>query len=447
MSGEDLITGLLVGAAFGALIAGIFAWARAQRLASEHAVALGERERAADVLHGTVRDQTARVRELESQLGTLQADFDKRVAEAVIVERRGSAAELTAARQIADSLRAEGEAQRAQHASELVAARRAAEVESEAAQRVRSALLAELESTKAALSRVQAEWVGLHTEMVELRADCEVRARELTASRDQLLKDLSAERSNAAAVEASLRAEITRVREERAALTAERAALAKEYAALREAMARDHAALESRAETAERALRRLRGRAAARVAAERRSGANLVRRMWEYMQPEPETPTHSTAPAGTPDSQQSCEPTPAHFAPDVEQPIPGGEAGLADEPPQPPQAEETETFAQEEAEHTPDDMPGWFDQEPEPPESQPENHPDDTADIGVTLHPLPSNLRKPMSVIQEGDTLLVVCDDGAVWQRGPEGWYESAPLPGSRSDAVHRFRQDVTREH
>jgi hypothetical protein len=110
---------------------------------------------------------------------------------------------------------------------------------------------------------------------------------------------------------------------------------------------------------------------------------------------------------------------------------------------QPPQAEETGTPAPDEAEHTRYDMPGWFDDEPEPPQSEPE----DTSDVGVTLHPLPSNLRKPMSVIQEGDTLLVVCDDGAVWQRGPEGWYESAPLPGSRSDAVHRFRQDVTRDH
>jgi len=439
MSGEDLITGLLVGAAFGALIAGIFAWARAQRLAAEHALALGERERAADVLHGTVREQTVRVRDLESQFGTLQAEFDKRLTEALNAERRTTAAELAAARQIADSLRAEDTTDRAQHESQLAAARRAAEVEAEAAQRARSALLAELESTKAALSRVQAEWAGLHAETVALRADSEVRARELTAMRDQLMKDLAAERSNAAAVEASLRAEITRVREERAALTAGRDALAREYTALREATARDHAALEARAEMAERALRRLRAKAAARVAAERRSGANLVRRMWEYMQPEPETPTHSTTSAPQATTEQPAEPSPSHSTPEIEQPIPGAEAGLAD---QPPQAEETPTAAPDEAEHSRYDMPGWFDDEPEPPQSQPE----DTSDVGVTLHPLPSNLRKPMSVIQEGDTLLVVCDDGAVWQRGPDGWYESAPLPGSRSDAVHRFRQDVTRE-
>ena len=44
--------------------------------------------------------------------------------------------------------------------------------------------------------------------------------------------------------------------------------------------------------------------------------------------------------------------------------------------------------------------------------------------------------RKPISVVfnPNGDRILVVCDDGSVWSRSPNGtdWKENLPIPGTR---------------
>ncbi len=471
MSTQVILAGVL-GVAVGALMVGILAWIRVRRAAARQGIALAERARSADVLHGTVREQAARVRDLEAQLKATQADIERRLAVVVAAERRAAAAdraardtELHAARDVADALRAE------------------ATTEREAGARARAALEAELESTRAALRRVETEWAELHNEIAALRTDGDARVNELVATQETLMEDLSAERSNAAAVEASLRAEIAELREQQAAVEAglraeltearEQAAAA---AAERDAYAREYAVQHSRAESAARALRRVRARAAVRLAAERRNGVDLVRRIWDYLHPEGEG-----APSATPQdaASQAAPPAQAPEHPteypewltspgvaDVEMPVAQQTEGLADAPPAPSEG------AEEPAEMPSDGVPSVD----APPAEETETSMEtprvcadesevgaDTegladvgangsadmvadvsgADVGVTLHQLPANVRRPVSVMREGETLLVVCDDGAVWERGPSGWREAAPLPGSRSDAVRRFQEDV----
>jgi hypothetical protein len=454
MSTQVILAGVLGLVVVGALMVGILARVRARRVAATQGIALAERSRSADVLHGTVREQAARIRDLEAQLKATQGDIERRLAVVVAAERRAAAAdragrdsELHAAREVADALRAE------------------ATTEREAGARARAALEAELESTRAALRRVETEWADLHTEIAALRSDGDARVNELVVTQDTLLADLSAERSNAAAVEASLRVEIAELREQHAA--AESALRGEIVEARDQAVA---AVSERDAYAREYAVQYSRAESAARLAVERRNGVDLVRRIWEYLHPEgegaaPSVTSQDAASQAATSAQASKHPTEypewltSPAVADIEMPVRQQTEGLADAPPAPSEGDE-DTAEMPSAADAPDaDAPEAAaeghaaDQAPETPaEGLADVGANGTADmvadvggadVGVMLHTLPANVRKPVSVMREGETLLVVCDDGAVWERGPSGWREAAPLPGSRSDAVHRFQEDV----
>lgn len=45
--------------------------------------------------------------------------------------------------------------------------------------------------------------------------------------------------------------------------------------------------------------------------------------------------------------------------------------------------------------------------------------------------------RKPVAATVVGTLLVVVCDDGSVWELDPNGrWLERAPVPGTEAGAV-----------
>jgi hypothetical protein len=56
-------------------------------------------------------------------------------------------------------------------------------------------------------------------------------------------------------------------------------------------------------------------------------------------------------------------------------------------------------------------------------------------------------MRKPVSSSVLGSLLLVVCDDGSVWELDPTGeWMERRPVPGTRAHLAEAERPaDVDR--
>lgn len=357
-----LVSALLVAAA--AIIA-VLVRARSQvaRAGAAATATLADRQRAVDVLQGTVRDQSARIRDLDVQLreldtirstrAALSAELERtrqalavatetanKAEEAVraaeerlqsenTVEERTAAAdrairdaELRSARQSVDSMRRE-------LAAEREAAVRAQRTIEEERDRTRAALETELAAARSALRRVETEWVGIQSEVAELRHDAEVRRR-----------DLEAERRNAAAAEALLRAELATMRESVTVIAAER-----------EAMGRELAVQRARAVGAEQTVYQLRADGAARLAAEHWRAMDLVGRIWAYARPNdsgaaaildaPRPADQAPPPAApvvaspeTPEREQpvvATEPAPPPaVAHDVERPVSRPTSGPAD---------------------------------------------------------------------------------------------------------------------
>ena len=227
------VLGVIVGAVVTLTAAVLVARGRIAATAAKAGAALAERQRAADVLQITVREQATRIRDLEVQLREIDTVRSTRTAlstelerarqdlataikaeaearetarlaeerlqsESMVGRRTAAAdravqdAQLRAAQQMAESLRGALAAER----DSAARARHALEAERD---RMRASYESELVTARAALRRVEAEWVGLQTELAEARHDIEVRSR-----------DLESERRNAAAVEAALRSGVGR---------------------------------------------------------------------------------------------------------------------------------------------------------------------------------------------------------------------------------------------
>ncbi len=498
-----LVSALLV--AIAAIVA-VVVRARSQvaQAAAAAAAALADRQRAVDVLQGTVRDQSARIRDLDVQLreldtvrstrAALSAELDRtRQALAIATDTANKAEE--AARSAVERLQTENTveektaaADRAIHDAELRSARQAVEsmrrelaadrdanvramrtVEEER-DRTRAALETELAAARSALRRVEAEWVGVQSETAELRHDAEVRRRELEA-----------ERRNAAAAEASLRAELATMREGVTAIAAEREGLGRELAVQR-----------ARAVSAEQTLYQLRADGAARLAAEHRRAMDLVSRIWSYARPgepapipdadggrrtdeasaaapTPPAPTPVVAAPETPEPEQPVAATapapvaPAPVAPAPAAPAPAAPAPAAQPPSQSrPAAPVTYDVERPLSQPTagPADLaprpsetladPGDDTPEPAPARATGGNGrrrlPSAPADVALTVHTLPPHLRKPVAVLREdGDGgALILCNDGSLWELAATGsWREASPVPGSQREVVKHFYEEM----
>jgi hypothetical protein len=54
--------------------------------------------------------------------------------------------------------------------------------------------------------------------------------------------------------------------------------------------------------------------------------------------------------------------------------------------------------------------------------------------------------RKPMAAAVVGSLLMVVCDDGAVYELDPNGtWVERAPVPGTPASHADEIRRQEPR--
>jgi hypothetical protein len=481
---------IMVGAAVGALAAGLFA-RRQRRLARrEHMVQLRRREGAIERLKTTLQEHTARLKRRDEQLRELAALRAERVQMAAeldqlrrsVSEMQGEAeAARSQAREVElrltldlDRERHEHASRRASGAAELASAQESAlnlraelAAARESASRLTAQLEADLASTRAMLERTASD---LHIERAaaqETRAELTRRVSALEHERFRLESEAAAARRATDDREQALRHTVSTLREQYTLACAERDAAAKEADAQR-----------TRLEETTRALEGARAEFARRLDEEHAESVLVLSRLWEYVHtyprlrerpvvPPPPVPPHAPpparrapladeAPVEAPGAERDAFAWPApeefHFGPATvtepsAKPAPGA----------PPPSAEAAPPAPVEREVTPPTAPladgGEREEvEAERPAAEPTARYDIERALGEAeprpitqpgLPPVGTRVRRPISAMRREHDVLVICDDGSVWSKKPTGWTPETPIPGSEVERAARAAREA----
>lgn len=491
---------IMVGAAVGALAAGLFARRQRRLVRREHIIQLRRREGAIDRLKTTLQEHTTRLKRRDDQLrelATLRAERTQMATE--LEQARRTVSELQSeaessrnqAREMElrltldlDRERHEHASRRASAAAELASAQESAlnlRAELAAARETSSRLTAQLEAdlaaTRAMLERTASD---LHTERKaaqEARAELTQRVSALEQERIRLESEATAARRGTEDREQALRHSVSTLREQYALACSERDVAAREAEVQR-----------GRVEEATRALEAARTDFARRLDEEHAESVLVLSRLWEYVHNYPRLRERPVIPPVPPRLEEAAAPAaPAEPAP-AEPAAAPRRAPLADEAPRETAESEADAFAwpapeefyfgpatatEPSARPEPTPPPPPMEVAPPPPverEVTPPTAPlaDGTEEkreemerpavergpsydieraLGepesrpITQPGLPTvgtRVRRPISAMRREHDVLVICDDGSVWSKKPTGWTPETPVPGSEVERAAR---------